>query len=110
MSLTVVLTFIVPGDGGRTSNVANAGTLVSPALISPPSPLDRRRIRGLSTIVCPPRGANLSSLESSGNASVGCIFLLVVAIMRGKDREKFPWNMRVCNSLRREIMVLCRRS
>jgi hypothetical protein len=43
------LTLTVPGDGGLTSNVAKAGALVSPALISPPSPLDRRRIRGLST-------------------------------------------------------------
>jgi len=41
------LTLSVPGDGGRTSNVARAGALVSPALISPPSPLDLRRIRGL---------------------------------------------------------------
>jgi hypothetical protein len=85
--LSVALTFIVPGEGGRTSNVANAGALVSPALISPPRPLDRRRIRGLSTIVCPPRGASLSSLESSGNASVGCMFLFVVAIMRGKGQN-----------------------
>jgi hypothetical protein len=104
--MSIVLTFIVPGDGGRTSNVANAGALVSPALISPPSPLERRRIRGLSTIVCPPRGANLSSLESSGNASVGCIVSLVLAIMRGRDREKFPWNVRVYNCLRGEIMAL----
>jgi hypothetical protein len=34
------LTLIDRGDCGITSNVAKAGALVSPALISPPSPLD----------------------------------------------------------------------
>lgn len=60
---------IVPGDGGLTSNVANAGALVSPALISPPSPLDRRRTFGFSTLGGG-RGANLSEVESRGKASV----------------------------------------
>ena len=38
-------TFIVPGEGGRISTVAKAGAPVSPALISPPSPLDFLRLR-----------------------------------------------------------------
>ena len=67
-------TLIVPGDGGLMSSVAKAGELVSPALISPPSPLDRLRIRGLSLLLGPPRGVNLSvgevAVVSSGNASV----------------------------------------
>jgi hypothetical protein len=66
-------TLIVPGDGGLMSSVANAGELVSPALISPPSPLDRLRIRGLSMLVGPPRGVNLSVVERSGKASVAGI-------------------------------------
>jgi hypothetical protein len=64
---------MVPGDGGLTSNVANAGALVSPALISPPSPLDRRRIRGLSMLLGPARGASLSEVERRGKASVAVI-------------------------------------
>ena len=64
---------IVPGDGGLTSSVANAGTLVSPALISPPSPLDRLRMRGFSMLLGPPRGVNSSVVERSGNCSVAGI-------------------------------------
>jgi hypothetical protein len=68
-------TLIVPGDGGLTSSVANAGELVSPALISPPSPLDFLRIRGLSLLFGPTSGPNLSVLlvESRGKASVAVI-------------------------------------
>ena len=69
-------TLIVPGDGGLMSSVANAGELVSPALISPPSPLDRLRIRGFSLLLGPPRGVNLSlvvAVVSSGKASVAGI-------------------------------------
>lgn len=65
---------MVPGDGGLTSKVANAGEPVSPALISPPSPLERLRIRGFSALLCPPRGANLSSEDKSGKASVAVMF------------------------------------
>lgn len=67
-------TLIVPADGGLTSSVANAGELVSPALISPPSPLDLL-LRGLSLLLSPERGPNLSVLvvESRGNASVAVI-------------------------------------
>jgi hypothetical protein len=104
--LRVALTFKVPGDGGRTSNVANAGALVSPALISPPSPLDRRRTRVFSTIVCPPRGVSLSSLESSGNASVECIAVFEYAITRRKDRKMLPWNVQGRKYDRGEIMLL----
>jgi hypothetical protein len=68
-----VLTLIVPGDGGLTSSVANAGALVSPALISPPSPLDRLRMRGFSMLLGPPRGVNSSAVERSGNDSVAGI-------------------------------------
>ena len=64
-------TLMAPGDGGRTSRVAKAGALVSPALISPPSPLDRRRMRGFSLELSPPKGVNLSEgIESKGKASV----------------------------------------
>jgi len=66
-------TLIVPGDGGLTSSVAKAGALVSPALISPPSPLDRLRARGLSLLFGPERGDNLSAPERSGKASVAGI-------------------------------------
>ena len=66
-------TLIVPGDGGLTSNVANAGALVSPALISPPSPLDLLRIRVLSMLLGPASGANLSVVDRSGKASVAGI-------------------------------------
>lgn len=68
-------TLIVPGDGGLTSRVANAGELVSPALISPPSPLDRLRIRGFSLLLGPERGPNLSVfvVDSRGKASVALI-------------------------------------
>jgi hypothetical protein len=60
-----------PGDGGLTSRVAKAGALVSPALISPPSPLDLRRMRGFSMEFGPPKGVNLSEeVESRGKASV----------------------------------------
>ncbi len=64
-------TLIVPGEGGLTSRVAKAGAPVSPALISPPRPLDRLRIRGFSVAdVGPPRGVNLSVVDSTGKASV----------------------------------------
>ena len=68
-------TLIAPGDAGRTSSVANAGELVSPALISPPSPLDLLRIRGLSLLLGLVRGLSLSDIvvERSGNASVAVI-------------------------------------
>jgi len=69
------LTLRVPGDGGLTSKVASAGTPVSPALISPPRPLDflRRTVRVLSFVLGPERLVNLSPLGDarSGNASVG---------------------------------------
>jgi hypothetical protein len=72
---TLLHTLIVPGDGSLTSSVANAGELVSPARISPPSPLDLLRIRGLSLLVGPDRGPSLSELgvESRGKASVAGI-------------------------------------
>lgn len=65
-------TLIVPGDGGLTSKVANAGDPVSPALISPPSPLDLLRMRGLPLALelRPPRGVSLSAVDKRGNASV----------------------------------------
>lgn len=68
----MLCTLIEPGDSGLTSSVANAGELVSPALISPPSPLDRLRVRVLSLLLGPVRGPSLSVLvvESRGNASV----------------------------------------
>jgi len=69
------LTLRVPGDGGLTSHVASAGAPVSPALISPPSPLDflRRTVRVLSLVLGPERFVNLSPRGDgrSGNASVG---------------------------------------
>jgi hypothetical protein len=76
-------TLIVPGDGGLMSSVANAGELVSPALISPPSPLDRLRTRGLSMLVGPPRGVNLSVVERSGKASVAGIVNVQVLRLPG---------------------------
>jgi len=63
----------VPGDGGLMSSVANAGELVSPALISPPSPLERLRTRGMSLLFGPPSGVNLSGVERGGKASVAGI-------------------------------------
>lgn len=63
-------TFSVPGDGGLTFNVASAGTLVSPTLNSPPSPLDRLRMRGLSLDWSPARRPSLSAPDRGGNASV----------------------------------------
>ena len=71
----MLCTLIVPGDGGLTSSVANAGELVSPALISPPSPLDLLRIRGLSLLLGAARGPSISELvvERRGNASVAVI-------------------------------------
>lgn len=68
------LTLMVPGDGGLTSNVANAGALVSP-LSSPPSPLERLRILGVVLpFEPPPRGVNLSVEVRTGKASVVAIF------------------------------------
>jgi hypothetical protein len=65
------LTLIVRGEGGLISNVARAGALVSPALISPPSPLDFLRARGLPVLLGPEKGPNLSLVvDRSGNASV----------------------------------------
>jgi len=64
----------VPGDVGLISKVASAGTPVSPALISPPSPLDflRRTVRVLSFVLGPAKFVNLSPFGEarSGNASV----------------------------------------
>jgi hypothetical protein len=81
-----LLTLMVFGDSGLMSNVANAGELVSPALISPPSPLDRRRDRGLSMLLGPERGASLSSVVlSSGKASVAVIFTVESRMRRKKD-------------------------
>jgi len=77
-------TLIVPGDGGLMSSVANAGELVSPALISPPSPLDRLRTRGLSLLFGPPRGVNLSGVERSGKASVAGIMNVGVSRLAEK--------------------------
>ena len=49
-----------PGDGGPMSNVANAGALVSPALISPTRPPELLRARGLSlSLLSPESDANL---------------------------------------------------
>lgn len=69
----LLLTLIVPGDCGLTSNVANAGALVSPALISPPSPLDLLRIRDLSLLLRPAGGPNLAEVDRRGNASAAVI-------------------------------------
>jgi hypothetical protein len=81
-----LLTLMVFGDSGLMSNVANAGELVSPALISPPSPLDRRRDRGLSMLLGPERGASLSGVVlSSGKASVAVIFTVESRMRRKKD-------------------------
>lgn len=69
----MILTLIVPGEGGRTSTVAKAGAPVSPALISPPSPLERRRALGFSILLGALRGVNLSGFAvdtSCGNDSV----------------------------------------
>lgn len=64
---------MMPGEGGLALRVAKAGALVSPALISPPSPLDRLRIRGFSVWGDLPSGVNMSAVESNGNASVAVI-------------------------------------
>lgn len=68
-----LLTLRVPGDGGLISNVARAGALVSPALISPPSPLDFLRFCALPYLPDPASGGTLSVGDSSGNASVAVI-------------------------------------
>lgn len=68
----MLLTFTVAGDGGRTSKVAIAGAPVSPALISPPSPLDLLRNRGTSWID-DLSGVNVSLVESNGKASPGMV-------------------------------------
>ena len=78
----------VPGDGGLTSRVANAGALVSPALISPPSPLDRLRIRGFSMLFGPEKGDSLSRAETSptrGNASVAGIVNSRIGVLPKRD-------------------------
>jgi hypothetical protein len=63
---------MAPGDGGLTSTVAKAGAPVSPALISPPRPLDLLRACGLSLLSGPERGVNLSLkvVARGGKASV----------------------------------------
>ena len=85
-----LLTLMVPGDGGLTSKVANAGEPVSPALISPPSPLERLRMRGFSALLCPPRGANLSSEDKSGKASVAVMFRDKLVASSSKEFSKAP--------------------
>ena len=70
---------MVPGDGGLTSNVAKAGALVSPALSSPPSPLERRRIRDLSKLLGPESGASLSGVLRRGKVSVAAVIFAVAA-------------------------------
>lgn len=84
-------TLIVPGDGGLTSSVANAGELVSPALISPPSPLDLLRIRVLPLLLGAARGPNLSVVvvESRGNASVAGIVELVKYTILKDNQQLF---------------------
>jgi len=66
------LTLTAADEGGLTLTVAKAGAPVSPALISPPSPLDLLRARGVSLLFGPERGVNLSfdGVASSGKASV----------------------------------------
>lgn len=54
------LTLILPGEGGLTSTVAKAGAPVSPALISPPNPLERRLTLGVSILLGALSGVNLS--------------------------------------------------
>jgi hypothetical protein len=86
-------TLIVPGDGGLTSSVANAGDPVSPALISPPSPLDLLRIRVLSLLLGAVRGLSLSLLvvESRGKASVaGIVDPVEYTNRRSKSRAVQP--------------------
>lgn len=63
---------MAPGDGDLTSNVAKAGTPVSPALISPPRPLDLVRACDLSLPFGSERGVNLSLevVTSGGEASM----------------------------------------
>jgi len=79
-------TFNVPGEGGRTSRVASAGTPVSPALISPPSPDERLRSRGESLDVGFGREANLcGEVERIGKASDAAILRLFPANQGGMD-------------------------
>lgn len=70
-------TLIVPGEGDRTSRVANAGAPVSPAAKVPR--LDFLLGRGLSVEECAMEG-NLLAVESVGKASV-------VATMMLKSKE-----------------------
>jgi hypothetical protein len=76
-----LLTLRVPGDGGLRSRVASAGALVSPALISPPSPLDLLRVRVLSTLLGPARGGSLSVVDSRGKASVAVMVAVKSPVM-----------------------------
>jgi len=63
---------MAPGDGVLKSSVAKAGAPVSPALISPPRPLDLLRACGLRILFVPTSGVNLSLevVSSGGKASV----------------------------------------
>lgn len=72
----VLLTLKVVGDCGRISKVEKEGAPVSPALISPPNPLDFLRCLGIFESLCllfpfvfTDRGINLSR-ESGGKGSV----------------------------------------
>lgn len=66
-------TLIEPADGGLKSTVAKAGAPVSPALISPPRPLDRLRMRGLPLLFGPERGVSLSFVFADLVGVVGAI-------------------------------------
>lgn len=79
-----VPTLMVAGEGGLTSSVANAGTLVSPALISPPSPLERLRTRGVLMLFSAARGDSLWGVERSGKASVAGI----VRVGEGRNSQE----------------------
>lgn len=61
---------IVLGDGNGTSTVANAGP-VSPALISPPRPLDLLRARTLVVVFGAERGGNASLEVEVGTGETG---------------------------------------
>lgn len=63
---------MAPDDSGLTFTVAKAGAPGSPALISPPRPLDLLRTCGLSLLFGPERGVNLSFevVARGGKASV----------------------------------------
>lgn len=76
-----VITLALSGNGGRTSIVVKAGAPVSPALISPPRPLDFRLMRGWSPsgVTDPPKGFKSSCEYSGGNGSV----LVIVAVAVG---------------------------